>query len=135
MLAISVQGSQAAPSYEETFYIAPIVGNLSYNDLMDMKNRLGGGSYFAKIGFSASSFYMSETKGKTQDFQFDPTSLNNIINLSKQTNLPVVIILNGGPWGGAVARDPNTNLIVHLEQDPMNAQWKSDRRGPGADDG
>ncbi|MDI6689731.1 MAG: cell wall-binding repeat-containing protein [Actinomycetota bacterium] len=119
-----------AASYEETFFIAPIVGNCTYENLMDMKGRLGIGGYYAKIGFTASLFYMSETKGRAQDFEFDPTNLNNILNLAKETNLPVVIVFNGGPWGGTVRRDPSVNAIVYLEQNPMNCQWKDDGTVP-----
>jgi len=127
------QIATSAPTYEETFYTAPIVTVVNYENLIDMKNRLGTGGYYAKIGFSASTFYMNETKGKSQDFEFEPSGLNNTLNLSKLTNTPVVVFLNGGPWGNANL-DPEFNLIVHLEQDPMNAQWRSDNTVPSDDE-
>jgi len=125
-----VQKGAAVPDDDNLFYIAPIVNDLTYGNLEDLKKRLGEGNNLVKIGFSASVFYMSETKGKKADFKFEPTELKRILNLAERTNLPVVIIFNGGPWGGSVERDPDRNLILQLERDPMNVQWRSDGTVP-----
>ncbi|MDI6892247.1 MAG: carboxypeptidase-like regulatory domain-containing protein [Actinomycetota bacterium] len=130
-----------AASYEKTFYVTPGVeisrgsyaGDLS--NLQDMKARLGTGGEYTKLGFMACSRYMNETHGRANDFTFDPTLLKNILRLSIEMNLPVVITLSGGPWGDVgVPENPEVNLIDHLEQDINNCQWRDDNAVPSDSD-
>jgi hypothetical protein len=123
--------------YNSTFYVAPIyeVARDGYDSdkssLNDLRARLGTGGEYAKVGFTAVSRYMNETLGKSQDFAFDPTLLRNILNLSVDLNFPVLIVLNGGPWGDvAVPENPEVNLIDYLEQWPENSQWRDDNTVP-----
>ncbi len=126
-----------AADYSQTFYVAPVyeVSRSGYisdkGNLLDLKSSLGTGGEYAKVGFSSVTRYMNETLGQSQNFVFDPTLLGNIISLSKELNLPVVIMLNGGPWGDvAVPEDPQVNLIDYLEQWPENCQWRDDNVVP-----
>ncbi|MFQ5574203.1 MAG: hypothetical protein ACE5E0_01085, partial [Terriglobia bacterium] len=136
LAAVLLSGSAnavAALSYDDVFYVAPIVTQVNLQNILDMKNRLGPGGPYAQLGFSASTFYMNETTGRANDFEFDPAALNKTISLSKLTNLPVVIYFNGGPWGNLNLR-PDQNLIVHLEKDPDNCQWRADNTVPADDE-
>jgi len=133
LVALIIPTAIQASDYNHTFYIAPIyeVAKNAYdsdkNSLTDLRARLGAGGEHAKIGFTAVTRYMNETLGKSQDFAFDPTLLRNILNLSAELNLPVAIVLNGGPWGDvAVPENPEVNLIDYLEQWPENCQWRDD---------
>ncbi len=123
-----------AGTYERTFYITPVCSPTIQN-INDIKTRLGTGGYYVKTGFFASCYYMSETQGSSQGFAFDPTALNRLLQLALDNNFPVVIGLNGGPWGGTVARDPSINAIVALEQNPTNCQYKEDNTLPPDDAG
>jgi len=59
------QQSSAPPSeYEETFYVTPnyeVYNNyqLDYKNLMELKEKLGTGGRYAKIGFMGISRYMN----------------------------------------------------------------------------
>jgi len=137
VVALSPLPAKAA-SYENTFYIAPVYevsrNNYSadYGALTDLRARLGTGGEYAKIGFTSVSRYMNETNGRANDFTFNPTLLRNILQLSVDTNLPVIIVLSGGPWGDvAVPENPEVNAIDFLELDINNCQWKDDNTVPG----
>ncbi|MBI4744283.1 MAG: carboxypeptidase regulatory-like domain-containing protein [Actinobacteria bacterium] len=134
-------GIALGADYDKTFYIAPIyeVAKNNYlidrQNLEDMRSRLGSGGEYAKSGFTAVTRYMNETNGRASDFIYDPTIVRNIIQLSIDTNIPVMIILNGGPWGDvAVPENTEVNLIDYLEQDINNVQWKDDNTVPGDSD-
>ncbi|MBI4743307.1 MAG: beta-galactosidase, partial [Actinobacteria bacterium] len=127
------------PTFENTFYIMPNYEiqsdyNLDLKNIREMKSRIGIGGRFAKTGFMGVVRYMNETKGKAGDYVFDPTLLNKVLQLSIDTNMPVSIALNGGPWGDVV-HNPKTDLIEFLEQDKRNVQWKDDGTVPDDDSG
>lgn len=127
-----------AATYDETFYITPIY-EIDKSDpsshvaaVNDMKTRLGTGGAYAKTGFMAVCRYMNETQGIGSDFAFDPTLVRNIFTVAEQSGIPIVITLNGGPWGDvAVGENPGVNLLDYLEQDPKNCQWRDDNIVPG----
>lgn len=130
-----------AASYDETFYITPVyeitkgANNMDVEAVNDMRARLGGGGEYAKPGFMAVCRYMNETLGVAQDFNFDATLLRDIFTVSQSTQMPVVICLNGGPWGDvAVPENPSVNLLDYLEQDPNNCQWKDNSIVPSDSD-
>lgn len=126
------------PRYENTFYITPnyeVIKDYDedYQNLIDLKKKLGSAKY-AKIGFMGISRYMNETKGPDEDYEFDPTLLEYILKLSVDTKLPVVIVLNGGPWGNVI-HDPETDVLEYLEKDEKNCQWKDDGTVPDDEQG
>ncbi len=126
-------------AYGKTFYVMvnyETCGDydVDYKELMEIKSRLGEGGEYTKVGFMAVCRYMNETKGEKADFVFDPKNLRHIFKLSEDAEIPVVICLNGGPWGGFQA-EPKTSAIIHLEQDIKNCQWRDDDVVPGDDEG
>jgi len=126
-------------SYENTFYITPnyeVTGDYKtdYKNLIELKTKLGPGGPYAKVGFMGISRYMNETKGEKEDYVFDPKVLNYILKLSRETKLPVVIVLNGGPWGNVI-HNPETDVLEYLEKDKNNVQWKDDGTVPEDDQG
>lgn len=126
--------ADAESAYENTFYIAPNV-EMSWDrktdtrNLEEMKAALGEGGPYAKIGFMGITRYMNETHGAEQDFKFDPKKLNYILDLSKTQKIPVLVCLNGGPWGDVI-HDPKTDLIEELEKEDANCQWRDDGSVP-----
>lgn len=126
--------SPVKSSYDETFYITPNV-EMSFDKKNDLKNlkelkaALGTGGTYAKVGFMGISRYMNETEGPSKDYEFDSEKLEYILDLSKEVGLPVLICLNGGPWGDVI-HDPEKDLIEFLEKDPDHCQWKDDGTVP-----
>jgi hypothetical protein len=126
------------PTYDNTFYITSnyeVTKNREddLKNLKELKKNLGGGGY-GKVGFMGISRYMNETKGESEDYEFDPELLDYILKLSEDVQLPVVITLNGGPWGNVI-HDPKTDVIEYLERDKENCQWKDDGTVPDDDQG
>ncbi len=137
ILLILLPGSAGAASYENTFYITPTCGipgdyESARQRLMDMKTRLGTGKYYTRTGFLDCCYYMGETKGRANDFEFDPSRLKYILNLAKDVNFPVVICFNGGPW--ADLANPEFDIISHLEQDDYHCQWTDKSEVPKDDE-
>lgn len=125
-------------TYDNTFYITPNYEvtkdyEEDLKNLKEMKKSLGGSTY-AKVGFMGVSRYMNETKGEREDYVFDPELLEYILKLSVEAKLPVVIVLNGGPWGNVI-HDPETDVIEYLEKSDKNSQWKDDGTVPNDDQG
>ncbi len=126
------------PEYANTFYLTPNYEvtkdyDVDYDNLTDLKKKLGSSKY-AKVGFMGVSRYMNETKGPKEDYEFDPSLLEYILKLSADTDLPVVIVLNGGPWGNVI-HDPETDVLEYLEKDDKNCQWKDDGTVPDDEQG
>ena len=92
-----------------------------------------------KIGLRIPVLYMRTTKGRDNDWVFDPDfntetrsetgkliaedSLNDTLKRSIEFNIPVLITLNGGIWADASGTEPDWDLIDHLEEDEKNCQW------------
>jgi hypothetical protein len=96
-----------------------------------------------RIGVTVPVLYMRTTRGRAQDFAFDPRfdlatrcgrgrladdALDSIIAHSVAKRLPTMFVLNGGVWADSACDAPEWDLNDHLEQDPRNCQWsQSDR--------
>lgn len=109
----------AAINAENIFTIAPIWHRLDSsfalppyeNFWQTMVSRLGGQQPYIKIAMTANVNYLSDTKGPTQNWDFDPgfvdrgrgsehthDNLETYYAKAKENNVKVVLILGGGPW-------------------------------------
>ena len=101
-----------------------------------------------KFGVRIPILYMRTTKGRQQDWVFDPDfdtsrkcgqrkiaedSLNGVIAWSIKHRVPVLFTLNGGIWADAACDVPEWDINDQLEQDQLNCQW-NDRNQVMADD-
>jgi hypothetical protein len=91
-----------------------------------------------RIGLRVPILYMRSTRGRAEDWQFDPDLgrvpldsglllvddwLEGLIELSVDKSLPMLFTLNGGVWGDANGGLPDYDLTDYLELDPRNCQW------------
>lgn len=91
-----------------------------------------------KVGMRVPILYLRTTKGRAQDWEFDPDfdisrrcgdkilaedSLNGTIRYAVEHQLPVLFTLNGGVWADARCDEPEWDINDALEQDVANCQW------------
>lgn len=115
------------PNHTNTFYILPIWewqgADLEYgaNQLAYLKAAVGGDAYtgtgFVKIGRSVSCWY---TNDLYSNGSYDPTRLQYTLELSAQTDTPVLFHMNGGNWGQCCSRHP---VIQAMRENVSNCQW------------
>ncbi|MBD3354232.1 MAG: hypothetical protein GF364_22310 [Candidatus Lokiarchaeota archaeon] len=118
--------SSDTPNHRNTFYILPIwegVGTME-EDISQMhyiESIVGGSEYtgegFIKIGRSVSCWYTNEI---LEDGTFNDTRLIHKLNVSAQSNTPILFHMNGGNWGQATSEDP---VILEMRQNVSNCQW------------
>lgn len=96
------------PPMQDSFFITPHVNPLSAGVLLDMISRLGRGKDI-KLGFAHDVWYLKNSE--TPVLQ----SLQNIFDVAIETNLPVFLQINGGPYGGVP--NPWMNDIEIVEWD------------------
>ena len=140
ILGIPLAASHALPrsgtSSESITYVLPIwegsLANHTRSDdvavLTDMKNLLGVGGSYTKLGWSFSSWALSrDIYGSDQDYNFDPTNLNYMLGLGVTTSLPILVHMNNGRWADCctpnssggwgdtllnyIASQPNTTVL------------------------
>jgi hypothetical protein len=127
---------RSGTSTEDITYILPIwEGSLpshgSSTDLAvlsDMKNSLGLGGTYTKLGWSYSSWPLSrDIQDASNDYNFNPTNLNYQLNLAVSSSLPILIHMNNGRWADCctpnssggwgdtlldfIASQPNTTML------------------------
>lgn len=67
--------------------------------LDEMKSMLGVGGTHTKLGWSFSSWALSrDISGPDQDYNFDPTNLNHMLDLGVTSSLPILVHMNDGRW-------------------------------------
>ncbi len=129
---------------EDPFYLAVATSGLRgavIEEMISTYKEFDTGT--VRLGLRIPILYMRATKGAEKDWVFDPNfdtdtkgsngrkinddSLNNIIQLSKQFKIPLMVTLNGGVWADASGTSPEWDLIDHLEEDPNNCQWTSNK--------
>ena len=91
-----------------------------------------------KIGVRVPILYLRTTKGRDNDWVFDPDfdssrmcgkkritedSLSVVIEFSIRTKIPVLFTLNGGIWADATCDVPDWDINDELEKDKNNCQW------------
>lgn len=116
---------------EDITYVLPIwEGALASHNrsvdlavLSEMITRLGVGGTYTKLGYSFSSWALSrDIKGTSDDFVFDPTNLNYMLNLGITSSLPVLVHMNNGRWADCCT--PNSSggwgdiLLDHIAAQP-----------------
>lgn len=98
---------RSGTSTEDITYILPIwegaLANHTQSDdlavLSDMKSLLGTGGTYTKLGWSFSSWALSrDIQGASNDYEFDPTNLNYMLELGVTSSLPILVHLNDGRW-------------------------------------
>ncbi len=91
------------------------------------------------IGMRGRVEYLRTTRGKQQDYRFDPdfpdelrlrdegsvtsTALNELLDLSARLDAPLLVTLDGGVWGDARFAAPDIDIVDVLEQDEQAVQW------------
>lgn len=95
-----------------------------------MKTLLGRGGTQTKLGWSFSSWALSrDIKDASSDYDFDPTNLNYMLDLSVQANLPMLVHMNNGRWADCCT--PNSDggwgdtLLDHIAQSPNTTMTDS----------
>ncbi|KAF4631756.1 hypothetical protein G7Y89_g6374 [Cudoniella acicularis] len=135
--------ARSGTSDEQVTYILPIwEGSLASHGetqdlavLADMKSQLGLGGSSTKLGWSFSSWALSrDIHDSSQDFTFDPTNLNYMLNLGVNSSLPILVHMNNGRWADCCT--PNSaggwgdTLLDHIAAEPnttvQNASGGSD---------
>jgi hypothetical protein len=91
-----------------------------------------------KVGIRVPILYLRTTKGKAEDYAFDPDfpatrkcgartiaedNLHGVIDYAIKHKLPVLFTLNGGIWADAACDVPEWDINDVLEQDVANCQW------------
>ena len=89
-------------------------------------------------GMRVPILYLRTTRGKAQDYAFDPEwdterrcgsrriaedSLGSTLRYAALHRIPVLFTLNGGIWADAACDVPEWDVNDHLEQDLANCQW------------
>ncbi len=125
--AASSKPTGVVPGHQNTFYILPIweenpwnyteaVGKINY-----LKEAVGGEAYtgngFVKIGWSMSCWY---TNNLHANGSYDPAPIIRALNLSANTNTPILFHMNGGNWGQHWSTHAN---ITALRANVSNTQW------------
>ena len=92
----------------------------------------------ARIGMRVPILYLRTTLGASGDYAFDPDfdvtrrngqrvvvddALAPVLRHAAQSNLPVLITLNGGIWADAAGSCADWDAIDRLEEDVANCQW------------
>ena len=92
---------------EQITYIVPIYEGALATDVRDndiailqgMKDLLGVGGSYTKLGFSFSSWALSrDIMNSSADYAFDPTNLQYVLGLAEQLDLPILVHANDGRW-------------------------------------
>lgn len=127
LMDTATEPSSAAPNHENTFYILPIWEGVSFDvdedvaELKYMERIVGGTEYtgngFIKIGRSVSCWY---TNSLLPSGSFDNTSLVHKLNVSAESNTPILFHMNGGNWGQCCSDHP---VILAMRQNKSNCQW------------
>lgn len=96
-----------------------------------------------KVGMRVPILYLRTTKGKAEDYAFDPDfpitrkcgtrsiaedNLYGVIGYAVAHRLPVLFTLNGGIWGDASCDAPEWDINDVLEQDADNCQWNENNQ-------
>jgi hypothetical protein len=135
-LTSTASHSGGRASSKETTFILPIwEGALASHGeskdlkvLNDMKNSLGTGGKYTRLGWSFSSWSLSrDIQGANADYGFDATNLHYMLGLATKANLPILVHMNNGRWadcctpnsdGGwgdglldRIASSPNTTML------------------------
>ncbi|MEO8133660.1 MAG: hypothetical protein ABI831_06775 [Betaproteobacteria bacterium] len=91
-----------------------------------------------RVGVRVPILYMRTTKGRAQDWSFDPDfdtalmcgkrviaedTLSGVVRWSIAHKVPVLFTLNGGIWADAACDVPEWDINDQLEQDVANCQW------------
>ena len=123
---------------EENTYILPIwegalANHTESNDLAvlsDMKTLLGSGGAYTKLGWSFSSWALSrDISGAIDDYGFNPTNLNYMLNLGLTSSLPILVHMNDGRWADCCT--PNSSggwgdaLLDTIAAQPNTTVWNS----------
>lgn len=83
--------------------------------------------------------YLRTTKGREQDYLFDPdfpddrrvskkgvmlsTALNELLGYAEQWDLPLMVTLDGGVWADSAFSAPDVDVVDMLEMNERNVQW------------
>ncbi|OGT03414.1 MAG: hypothetical protein A3F73_12625 [Gallionellales bacterium RIFCSPLOWO2_12_FULL_59_22] len=91
-----------------------------------------------KVGMRIPVLYLRTTKGKAEDYAFDPDfpmtrkcgartiaddNLHGVIEYAVAHRLPVLFTLDGGIWSDSACATPDWDITDVLEQDVGNCQW------------
>jgi hypothetical protein len=129
--AFAIPLPRSGTSSAQITYLSPIwEGALASHDrnadlavLSTMKSQLGVGGTYTKLGWSFSSWALSrDIYGSYNDYNFDPTNLNYMLDLGVTSNLPVLVHMNNGRWADCCT--PNSSggwgdtLLDHIAAQP-----------------
>lgn len=123
--------ARSGTSSEDITYILPIWEGSSASHkqgadlavLSDMKTLLGLGGSHTKLGWSFSSWALSrDINNASFDYSFNPTNLNYMLNLTVESDLPMLVHMNNGRWADCCT--PNSDggwgdtLLDHISTQP-----------------
>ncbi len=105
--------------------------------LQELRKLFGKGCI--EVGMQSRVEYLRTTKGKEQDYQFDPdfsddqrirkegvmlsTALNELLGYADEWNLPLMVTLDGGVWADSAFSAPDVDIVDALELEDHNVQW------------
>ncbi len=108
-----------------------------FREMRELKQAAAAGC--VQVGIRGRVEYLRTTKGAKLDFRFDPgfpdslreregqlmttTALDELLDLAKQWQVPLLITLDGGPWADARFPAPDLDVVDYLEKDELNVQW------------
>ena len=112
---------------EQITYITPIYEGALASDnrtndiaiLEGMKSMLGTGGSYTKLGFSFSSWALSRDIGSaSDDYQFNASNLNYVLQLAEDIKLPILVHANNGRWADCCTSNSdggwNDALLDHI---------------------
>jgi hypothetical protein len=126
------------PNYNNTLYMTPILENFTRDPDIDMaeieliKDSIGPSGSYYKVGFSVSCWYSATLAFNGTDWNFDPDDLYYKLNMSADTNTPILFHMNGGNWG---ACGVNNLFLQNLWEDDNEVQWDQFDNTPTANYG
>lgn len=120
---------------EQITYVMPIYEGCLHTDvrsndvaiMQGMKDMLGIGGPYTKLGWSFSSWALSrDVDYSSTDYNFDPTNMNYVLGIASQLKLPVLVHMNDGRWADCCTSNSdggwNTTLLDHIAAQPNTTQ-------------
>lgn len=108
-----------------------------FPDLKNLRSVAAGGC--VEIGLRGRVEYLRTTRGKTEDFIFDPAfperkrvvagremvgdSLRTLLATALRLHAPLLVTLDGGVWADARFPAPEFDVVDNLEDDERLVQW------------
>lgn len=111
-----------APTFNETYYILPIIDNPATPDKINsIFSSLTHGGKYVKTGFAGVYRYMQQVD-PNNDYKIKTDDLQTQFNAAVATNSPFIINLDGGQWAGGGP------LINFLMSDTNKVMWDQNNK-------